>query len=208
VTALDHAVELLDRALSYTRVTLSDVRDADLPLRTPCEGWDLGQLLAHMEDALDAFAEGAHGSVDLHDRVPVTIRVASLQEKACALLAAWSGAAPDRVQIGAHTLDTPVVALAAALEITVHGWDVGQAVGSDLPIPDDLARRLLPVAEALIADADRGPMFGVPRPVPSEATDGARLLGFLGRDARNRGSGTGPEGQIPGNRSTGDAAAS
>jgi uncharacterized protein (TIGR03086 family) len=208
VTALDHAVELLDRALSYTRVTLSDVTDADLPRRTPCQGWDLGQLLAHMEDALDAFAEGAHGSVDLHHRVPVTIRVASLQEKACALLAAWGGPAPDRVQIGEHTLDTPVVALAAALEITIHGWDVGQAVGSDRPIPDDLARRLLPVAEALIADADRGPMFGAPRPVPSVATDGARLLGFLGRDARNRGRETGPEGQIPGNRSTGDAAAS
>jgi uncharacterized protein (TIGR03086 family) len=208
VTALDHAVELLDRALSYTQGTLHDVTDADLPRRTPCERWDLGQLLAHMEDALDAFAEGAHGSVDLHDRVPVTARVASLQEKACSLLAAWSQAPPERVRIGEHSLDTHVVALAAALEITIHGWDVAQAIGSDRRIPDDLAHWLLPVAEALVADADRGPMFGPPRPVPSDAHDDARLLGFLGRDGRHQGRVTGPEGQITGIRGTGDAAAS
>jgi uncharacterized protein (TIGR03086 family) len=208
MTALGHAVELLDRALSYTRVTLSDVTDADLLRRTPCAAWDLGQLLAHMEDALDAFAEGAHGSVALQDRVPATVRVANLQRKACALLETWRGAAPDHVNIGEHSLDTPVVVLAAALEITVHGWDVGQAVGSDRRIPDSLARRLLPVAEALVADGDRGDLFGTPRPVPSNATDEERLLGFLGRDGRIRARVTGPLGQIPRNRGTGDAAAS
>jgi uncharacterized protein (TIGR03086 family) len=208
MTALDHAVELLDRALAYTRVALGDVTEADLARRTPCERWDLGQLLAHMEDALDAFAEGAHGRVDLQETVPAAVRVANLQRKACALLAAWTRDAPDRVSIGEHSLDTPVVALAAALEITVHGWDVGQAVGSGRRIPDDLAQRLLPVAEALVADADRGDLFGTPRPVPSEADDVTRLLGFLGRDGRGVAQGTGFEGQIPRNRGTGDAAAS
>jgi uncharacterized protein (TIGR03086 family) len=208
MTPLDHAVELLDRALSYTRVTLSDVTDADLSRRTPCERWDLGQLLAHMEDALDAFAEGAHGSVDLQDRVPATVRVANLQRKACALLAAWSGEAPDHVTIGAHSLETPVVVLAAALEITVHGWDVGQAIGTGRPIPHDLAQRLLPVAEALVADADRGDLFGIPRPVPSDAAAEIRLLGFLGRDGRAWGRAAGPEGQIPGITGTGEVAAS
>lgn len=208
MTSLDHAVELLDRALSYTRVTLNDVTDADLSRRTPCERWDLGQLLAHMEDALDAFSEGAHGSVDLHARVPATVRVANLQRKACALLAAWSGDAPDHVAIGEHSLETPVVVLAATLEITVHGWDVAQALGTHRPVPDDLAQRLLPVAEALVADADRGDLFGTPRPVPSDAVDETRLLGFLGRDARAGARATGPEGQIPGNTGTGEVAAS
>jgi uncharacterized protein (TIGR03086 family) len=178
---LDHAVELLDRALSYTRVILIEVTDADLPRRTPCERWDLGQLLAHMEDALDAFAEGADGAVDLHDRVPVRVRVGNLQQKACALLAAWSHEAPDQVRIGDYHLDTPIVVLAAALEITVHGWDVGQALGADRPIPEALARGLLPVAEALLAESDRGSQFGPPRPVPAAAPGDARLLGFLGR---------------------------
>ncbi|HWM73072.1 MAG TPA: TIGR03086 family metal-binding protein [Nocardioides sp.] len=196
---LDPAVELLDRALSYTRVILHEVTDADLPRRTPCERWDLGQLLAHMEDALDAFSEGAHGAVDLHDRVPVRVRVGNLQQKACALLADWTRETPDEVRIGSYRLETPVVVLAAALEITVHGWDVGQALGVDRRIPEALAHGLLPVAEALLAESDRGSQFGAPRPAPADAPYDARLLGFLGRETDR---------QITGITDTGEAAAS
>ena len=178
---LDHAVELLDRALSYTRVTLHEVTDADLARRTPCERWDLGQLLAHMEDALDAFAEGAHGAVDLHARVPVRVRVGNLQQKACALLAAWSREAPDHVTIGDHRLDTPVVVLAAALEITVHGWDVGRATGALPDLPDDLAQALMPVAQAVVLPADRPDRFEAPRRTGPTAGSADVLLGFLGR---------------------------
>jgi uncharacterized protein (TIGR03086 family) len=208
MTALDHAVGLLDRALSYTRATLNDVTDADLGRRTPCERWDLGQLLAHMEDALDAFAEGAHGEVALQDRVPAQVRVDNLQRKACGLLLAWSSETPPTVRIGEHELDTPVVALAAALEITVHGWDVTQAVGTARPIPVALARGLLPVAEALVGESGRGPEFGPPRPLPADSSDATRLLGFLGRDAHRGVTRTGSQVQITANRDTGDAAAS
>lgn len=206
---LDQAVELLDRALSYTRVVLNDVTDGALSRRTPCERWDLGQLLAHMEDALDAFTEGAYGEVDLDDRIPAQVRVGNLQLKACALLGAWShDDRPTTVRIGDHELDTSVVVLAAALEITVHGWDVAQALGLDQPIPDRLARGLLPAAASLVSEADRGNQFGAPRPVPAEAADQDRLLGFLGRDARPGMSVPGPEVKITRNRHTGGAAAS
>lgn len=205
---LDHAVELLDRALSYTRATLGDVTDAHLARRTPCEQWDLGQLLAHMEDALDAFAESAHGEVDLHDRIPARVRVDNLQQKACSLLLAWSSSPAPTVRIGEHELDTEVVVLAAALEITVHGWDVGQAVGTARPIPATLARGLLPIADSLVAVAERGPEFGAPRPVPADAAEETRLLGFLGRDAQPRVGVAQEQVQINGNRGTGGAVAS
>lgn len=206
---LDHAVELLDRALSYTRVALSDVRDDDLGRPTPCGRWDLGPLLAHMEDALDAFAEGATGRVDLTDRVPAHVRVDRLREKACALLAAWSRpGAPTTVRIGPHAIETYVVAQAATLEVAVHGWDVAQSVGTCRPIPPRLATGLLPVAESLVAQAGRGDQFAPPRPVPAEAPAQERLLGFLGRDARAGINASPRQGQISGNRHTGDAAAS
>ena len=208
MTSLDPAVELLDRALSYTRVILNEVTDADLTRRTPCERWDLGRLLAHMEDGLDAFAEGAGGEVDLADRTPARVRVRSLQHKACALMSAWSGAAPATVRIGEHAIDTPVVVLAAALEITVHGWDVGTAIGADRPVPDALAEGLLPVAEALVAGPARGSEFAPPRPVGAEASPAERLLGYLGRDAHPGKGVARTYGQIRGNRGTGDAAAS
>ena len=67
-TALTGAIELLDRALGYTRVVLAGVPGADLDRRTPCRDWNLGQLLAHMDDALDAFTEAAGGAVDVPAR--------------------------------------------------------------------------------------------------------------------------------------------
>lgn len=180
---LDHAIELLDRALGYTRGILADV-DQDAPAltrRTPCREWDLGQLLAHMEDGLDAFAEGAGGAVSLEPRIPTVGRTEALRQKACALLGTWSRERPELVTIGDQSAPTAVVAMAAALEITVHGWDVAQAIGRAAPIPDDLAASLLPVADALVSPHDRGPLFA---PVVAAREDGPpeeHLLGFLGR---------------------------
>lgn len=203
-SALDGAVELLDRSLAYTRVALASVRDDHLSVPTPCAGWDLARLLQHMEDSLDAFGEGAAGAVALAGAVPAAVRTASLQQKACALLGAWSRP-PERVRIGPYLVDTALVAQAAALEIAVHGWDVAQSLTLDHPLPEPLAGRLLPVAAVLVSDQDRGRRFGPARgtgPAAARTSDAARLLGFLGRDL------TGPPGQINDDRSTGPQLAS
>ncbi len=181
---LDHAIELLDRALGYTRGILAAV-DADAPAfsrRTPCHEWNLGQLLAHMEDALDAFAEGASGSVSLEPQIPAVARTEALRRKACALLEAWSRERPAVVAVGAQTAPTSVVAAAAALEITVHGWDVAQSIDRPTPIPDQLAASLLPVATALVAPPDRGQLFAPMLEVPDDSSAEVHLLAFLGRD--------------------------
>lgn len=177
---LAEAVELLDRSLAYTRVALAAVTDDRLDGATPCTGWDLARLLAHMEDSLDAFGEGATGTVRLTTTMPAVVRVGALQRKACALLGAWSAAVPASISVAEQRLDTAVLALTAALEITVHGWDVAQAVGIDHPVPEALAESLLPVALALVAAADRGSRFAEPVRPPT-ASASALLLGHLGR---------------------------
>ena len=48
------ALELLERALGYTRGALATV-GADRSGPTPCAGWSLADLLCHMDDGLDAF---------------------------------------------------------------------------------------------------------------------------------------------------------
>jgi uncharacterized protein (TIGR03086 family) len=202
MTALDGAVELLDRSLAYTRVALASVSDDDLGRATPCTGWDLGRLLAHMEDALDAFGEGATGEVRLIGTGEAGPRVRRLQEKACTLLGTWSDEPPMRTRIGPHPVDTGVLVLTAALEITVHGWDVARSLGLAHPLPEDLADRLLPVARALVTPPDRGRRFADPRPVPRPADAAAGLLAFLGRDL------TGPLGQDSRNTDTGPRVAS
>ena len=201
---LDHAIELLDRALGYTRGVLADLDDdaPDLSRRTPCRDWDLGQLLAHMEDGLDAFAEGAGGAVTLAPRIPVTARTDALRHKACALLGAWSTARPPFVTIGDQVAPTSVVAAAAALEITVHGWDVSQSIGRRTPIPEEFAAGLLPVAGAMVSPHDRGPLFAPLLEVPADSSAEVHLLAFLGRDRSM------PVPSVQANRGTGPRIAS
>ncbi|HCB07683.1 MAG TPA: TIGR03086 family protein [Nocardioides bacterium] len=181
--ALSGAVELLERSLGYTRVLLVDVTPDQLDRSTPCAGWTLGQLLAHMEDALDAFTEAAVGRVEVDPVPPTETRVDALQEKACALLGAWAAPRPVSrdVAVGDLDLDGPLLVATAALEITLHGWDVGQATGRRTRIPDDLARGLLPLAQHVIDESDRGPRFADPRPTPPVAAADQRLLAWTGR---------------------------
>ena len=137
-----------------------------------------------MEDGLDAFTEAAAGRVEVGPVPATATRVEALREKACALLGAWIAARPTtahRVGVGDLGLDAPLLVATAALEITVHGWDVGQATGRGRPIPEDLARGLLTIAEHVIDAGDRGPRFAVPRATAEGAGPDAQLLAWTGR---------------------------
>lgn len=144
-TALAGAVELLDRSLSYTRVALAEVADVPGATPTPCRGWPVTRLLHHMDDALDAYTEAATGSVSL---VPTTDRprLELIRAKACALLGWWVDHPVGPVGVGDRWLPAEVLVGAAALEITVHGWDLRVAAGRPVPVPLDLARPLVDVA--------------------------------------------------------------
>lgn len=185
------SLEVLERSLAYTRMALAGVRDSDLTRPTPCRRWDLNDLLAHMDDALDAFTEGAHGTVDVS---PVGFgldhRVATLQRKACALLGAWTASTPpDPVPplVGGHRIDRILLARAAALEIAAHGWDVGVATGRGSDLPEALARELLPAAWLLVGETDRTDApngthrFARVLPTDARASYGEQFLAYVGR---------------------------
>lgn len=177
VTGLD----LLQRALDYTNGALATVTCSDVQRCTPCAGWTLADLLAHMEDALDAFAEAADGSVGLHSAAPTPLerRVQALQVKACGLLATWMSAATPYVDVGGHPLPVDTIARVAALEIAVHGWDVRQTTGEASPLPEPLAAALLPSALRIALGGDD--RFAPPVPVDVEEPAGVHVLALLGR---------------------------
>ena len=82
-------------------------------------------------------------------------------------------------------LDAPLLVATAALEITVHGWDVGQATGRPhadprRPGPRPARRR----AHVVVGADDRGPRFAPPS-APAGATP-ATLLAAAGRIWRDR----------------------
>lgn len=53
--------ELLERSLAYTLGRVTSVRPGSLERATPCAQWDLGALLDHLNDSLDALYEGLTG---------------------------------------------------------------------------------------------------------------------------------------------------
>ena len=179
-TALWSAVELLERSLGYTRAALAAVSPDRLGSPTPCAGWDLDRLLRHMDDSLDAFIEAATGSVSLVGTAG-TPRLESIRAKACALLGWWCTQPPETVRVGESPLPADLLVGTAALEITVHGWDVHRALGRHDPVPEELAGALLPIARAVVTDADRPRRFAPPVATAPGASESARLLGFLGR---------------------------
>ena len=105
-----------------------------------------------------------------------------LVQRACAMRAAWLQrltSAP--IGVGDLALGRDTLALVGALEIAVHGWDVAQAVGSGLRMPEDLAARLYDVALVVVTPDERGTRFAEAVEVPMNAPASMRLLAHLGR---------------------------
>jgi uncharacterized protein (TIGR03083 family) len=150
------------------------------------------------------------GPVPWHDD-PAANLTAVLRARACRLLGAWvrgagpgpdgeqdtapdtapdtaSDTAPDTgpgtVSVGGLPAPIGLVAWAGAVEVAVHGWDVGQACGCLRPIPPQLAAELLWLVPQIVTDADRPERFAEPVPVPAGASAGDHLVAFLGREPR------------------------
>jgi len=183
------SLEMLERAVAYTRVQLQAITPEMLCLPTPCERWRLGALLGHMADSLDALTEAADlGQVTVTalpepagQPSPVDA-VEALRVRACSLLGAWSAVARDEdVMVGDRPLSSSLLACAGALEVAVHGWDVSQTTGVRAPIPIALARDLLIWVDVLVSDADRPERFDHPISGPSIGPS-SRLLMSLGRE--------------------------
>jgi hypothetical protein len=137
-----------------------------------------------MEESLDAIIELATGTLSLVPAGPdggVAGRVQRLQLKACTLLGTWSDETPaasaGSVLVHNRTAPTPLLLTASSLEITVHGWDVHRSVGSDRPIPEALARELLPVVPHVVDPRH----FSSPIPSPAGSGAAETLLGLVGR---------------------------
>lgn len=202
----EHASGLLERSAAYMLGRLAGVAPSALGAPTPCRDWDLGMLLHHLADSLDALAEalgtgalaldaparealgaGAHhhgacgpdapGFGDDPSGLVVSVRVATAR-----LLGAWTAAGHPDIAISGHPLHAAVVGATGALEIAVHGWDIARATGHPRPIPPALAGRLLRLAPLVVTAGTRDGLFAPPLPVPDGAGPAARLLAHLGRE--------------------------
>ena len=179
---------LLEPSVSYAVGVVLAVTPELLSRPTPCRGWDLRMLLRHASESLAALGEGIEaGHIGPHpaaeDGDLVADPARAFRDGAGQLLDAWTGPGHQRqiIEIAGCPLAASVMAVTAALEIAVHGWDISRACGQRQPIPRALATDLLAIATALVPRAGRYPLFAAPVTVAATAGPSERLPAFLGR---------------------------
>jgi uncharacterized protein (TIGR03086 family) len=170
--------ELLSSAIDYALAGAGLGTAEFLARPTPCPEWDLGTLLGHLGDSVEAFTAAIGGSVD--GAGPAGDPAGRLRGSAGGLLMAVR-ACGQRVVIGGRQLTANIVVATAAIEITVHGWDIGVACGAHRPVPVGLATVLLPIAPLLVTPGSRPGLFADPVRLPGSAGPGDQLVAFLGR---------------------------
>lgn len=183
---LARPLELLERSLSYSRVVLAGVPGHAADQDTPCAGWDLADLLAHMVDGFTAFIQGATGVVPpaeptLLPRDPALL-AGHLLDLGCGVLSGWATAEDRDCLMGLVPLPADSLLGVAALEVAIHGWDVAHATGYDRQLPPQLAAGLLPLAFRHVRPADRPGRFA-PVVATARRDPVALLLSHLGRSA-------------------------
>jgi uncharacterized protein (TIGR03086 family) len=152
---------------------------------TPCPGWSVATMLVHVIELADAFTDGARKkprtdqpepSADLPPRWRDVLRF-RLHElvEAWRDPAAWEGDAT----VAGVTLSAGMTAAVVTDELVVHGWDLARATGRPFAADPALVRAALGFAERF-SGMEGGP-FGPPVPVPADAPDLDRLLGYAGR---------------------------
>jgi uncharacterized protein (TIGR03086 family) len=170
----------------------------DLRRPTPCAGWNLADLLAHMTVQHRGFAAAARGrGADLGVWQPAAVADAVAADPAGTYAVAAADVveafAADDVLDATFTLPElgPGAAFPGALAIgfhfvdyVVHGWDVARTVGLPFQPRADVVAAALPLALAVpdgVARAALGGAFGTALAATDAASDLDRILSHLGR---------------------------
>lgn len=185
----------LDRIAVYESLRLVGLaRGTDWERDTPCAGWTLRRLVAHMAAQHHGFAAAARGAghETAYWREPQDMSdpERTYRGAATAVLAAFAepgvtegefvlpeirdgGAFPGGMALGFHFVD-----------YVVHAWDVAATLGVGLELPDHVLGAALAVARLVPTDpAGRGPGFAFAPPVdvPMGADPLDEVLRLLGR---------------------------
>ncbi|MCX4982527.1 TIGR03086 family metal-binding protein [Streptomyces sp. NBC_00572] len=186
--------DLLDQAHAALRSVVDGIPADGGDRPTPCDQWNVSQVLQHAAGDQLAYASrltGGPGPAEDPFAPTGTVNgtFAELLEPALdAAAEAFVGVAPGTAEVAVplppFSVTAEIAVGAAALDAAVHAWDIAVATGQASPLTPDLAAALRPAADAL-AEPLRGFAFAAAlTPAPDPATDpAASLLAYLGRDA-------------------------
>jgi uncharacterized protein (TIGR03086 family) len=152
---------------------------------TPCTEWSVRDVVDHLVGLNLVF-------VALFEESPMPDRAAdrlgtdpagSYRRSAAALLdAAARPQVLERSQATAVGVATGAERLRWRIaDLLTHGWDLAQATGVAVELPDDLVEQALTFARAQLPSQPRTGRFADPQPVHDDAPAIDRLAAFTGR---------------------------
>jgi uncharacterized protein (TIGR03086 family) len=182
-------VSQLSLALDITGRLIAAVPGGQWADPTPCPGWSVRDLVAHLVAGNSLFASAlrgeplppAQGTSRPDGDLPGAYR-----DSAATLLDAFRqpGVLERVVSVPFGSVPGAVALHLRITEVLVHGWDLARATRQSAAFPEDLAEQELAFSRAKLADipGDRQP-FAPPQPVPADAAAIDRLAACLGREA-------------------------
>ena len=181
--------DLHDRALAGTRRYVAGVGGDQWTSASPCEGWDVRELVNHIVSGNFWAGELARGKTieevgdrldgDLLGEDPIAAYGASARAASEAFQAPGAMEAPCAVSYG--PVPGEVYAGHRLLDVLIHGWDVAKATGQDTTLPPDLVEATWAVVEPQKDMLLGSGMFGADHTMPPGADRQTALLMLLGR---------------------------
>jgi uncharacterized protein (TIGR03083 family) len=168
----DHDAAVLRRALDQLAGLLDDVPGDALGNPTPCEQWNVRDLVDHIVAAPTRFARMARGEPVDWSGTP-----SAGPDPA----AAFRAHAEELLRAAREHADGPPLDWQCA-ELAVHTWDLATALGrSTGDLDPEVAERGLAFMRASLTEDNRAPAFGPEQPAPEDADPYQRVAAFAGR---------------------------
>ncbi|MFI7633317.1 TIGR03086 family metal-binding protein [Nonomuraea sp. NPDC049400] len=175
---MEDMMPVMTRATERTAGLVRAVRPEQLGFATPCEKFDVKDLINHLEWVAEMF-ELLGRKEPRPEQGPYA---GDFPERAERMLAAWSR--PEAWEGTSPDMGLPMTALAHMylVDMVVHGWDLARATGQEYgPDPEALSRAWH-FTDQMVEMGRQYGAFGPPVAVPDDAPQFDRLLGIMGRD--------------------------
>lgn len=184
---------IFDRGLDAFDAVLAQVPADGWEAPTPCEGWSVLDVLGHLGTAVAmgiSLALGEQPTWPEADRPADLVAgdpVAYWRDLASQARVAFDGIDLDLV------MDTPMGPRTVAdrmafpaIDLYVHAWDIGRAIGVAVEVPDDVIELAHAHIDPIPPEMVRGPKgaFGPEVAAPADATPTEAFMAWTGRSPR------------------------
>ncbi|MEU8384395.1 TIGR03086 family metal-binding protein [Streptosporangium sp. NPDC048865] len=170
--------EMLSRAVAGTAAVARGVRDDQLGLPTPCDGFDVRGLLDHLAWTAAMFEALARRE----QPPPQDAGHAPFADRAGAVLAAWSAPGVTEGTSPALGMSMALVLQLVLGDMVIHGWDLARATGQDYAVDDATGEAVAAFVAGMAPQGRQMGVFGEEVPVAGDASPFERALGLSGRD--------------------------